>query len=163
MATQNTRLTTENPVVTYGSSSAGAPKTNIDKETDRGVEEYGGSKQGEKTLSWTTAAIVIFAFAMGSGVTSAGYLVSSTGVVLAPFVLIVTAFFSFAGSRLLLLICEEHPNSVADPGDAGRVVGGATLEWIGRGAQFMNFFLYLPVALDLCGEALAGAVPEAFP
>ena len=160
-ASVSTNLTTStrgNPVGSYGSHdnrhrSAAPP------------EEQNGSQSPpkSKTLTWITAAVVIFAFAMGSGVTSAGYLVSSTGVVFSPVLLILTAFFSFAGARLLLLVCEQHPNSVVDLGDAGRVVGGPWLELLGRGAQFLNFFLYLPVALDLCGDALAGLVPEAFP
>ena len=148
--------TSGNPIISYGSAQphndeqvGGGEKAAATEAAAAAAaaEQHGGNK--DKTLTWTTAAVVIFAFAMGSGVTSAGYLVTSTGIVVSPVLLIVTAFFSFAGSRLLLLICEQHPNSVVDLGDAGRIVGGGWLEWLGRGSQFLVSFL--GEARDVCG------------
>eukprot|EP01062_Namystynia_karyoxenos_P060308 TRINITY_DN51861_c0_g1_i1.p1 TRINITY_DN51861_c0_g1~~TRINITY_DN51861_c0_g1_i1.p1 ORF type:complete len:487 (+),score=110.15 TRINITY_DN51861_c0_g1_i1:134-1594(+) len=117
--------------------------------------------EGSGAVHWCGAAAVFYAFAMSSGITSAGYLVGSTGTVVAAFLLITITSASMLGSYMMGEIARTSPTCETFS-DVGLVSFGAAGERIGGIIQFTNFVLFLPVAIDLCAEALAGALPNLF-
>lgn len=149
-------------------SYAGSPKANASPKallpsgedlSYRSHSHVGSDRSG--TLHWLAAAAVFYAFAMPSGVSGAGYMVGAVGYVLTVVVIITVTLATVLGSRMMAEValvaddCETFS-------DVGKVSFGRTGERVGTVIQFTNFVLFLPVAIDLCADALSGALPDLF-
>eukprot|EP00756_Hemistasia_phaeocysticola_P004908 Hpha_TRINITY_DN13073_c0_g1::TRINITY_DN13073_c0_g1_i1::g.68715::m.68715 len=125
----------------------------------RSHSHVGSDRAG--SLHWLAAAAVFYAFAMPSGVTGAGYMVGAVGYVFTVIIILSVTLATVLGSRMMAEVAL-----VADDcstfSDVGLVSFGRTGERVGTVIQFTNFILFLPVAIDLCADALGGALPSLF-
>ena len=114
-----------------------------------------------------SACVILYAFAMPSGITASGYLAGSTGYVASALLLGINLAASVAGSWMLLAVildldsaCGDRPR---DMGQVGFAVGARRLGKLGKILQYANFFLFLPVGLDMCATCVKALFPSLFP
>lgn len=111
-----------------------------------------------RKIHWVTAGVILFSFAMPSGVVGVGYSIGAQGLVLGCVTCIVFTAAAFLGSELLLHLWLRAPRGQKPRvfGDFGKIVGGARLRNVGNTIQLVNFVLFMPVAFDLVKDSLRG-------
>ena len=105
-----------------------------------------------------TASIILFSFAMPSGVVGVANSIGTQGIAMGVFTAIVITSSSLIGALLLLRLWLLAPE-LKKPrvfGDFGKLGGGTFLSRVGTAIQFVNFVLFMPVAIDLVADCLKG-------
>jgi hypothetical protein len=110
-------------------------------------------------IHWLTCAIILFSFAMPSGVVGVGNAIGTQGVAMGIATAVVITSSSLIGAMLLLRlwILAPKPNKPRVFGDFGKLATkGMWLSRVGNTIQFVNFILFMPVAIDLVADCLKG-------
>jgi hypothetical protein len=118
----------------------------------------GGSSGG--SMHWLSAAVVIFSFAMPSGVLAAGFGIGAGGYVLGSFITVVLIGAALEGSQMLLAVALQHPGCHTF-GELGGAVLGEKGRRIGECIQYGNFLLFQPIGILLCASTLRGCTGDA--
>ena len=113
--------------------------------------------ENEEATPWVSAGLCLFGFAAPSAVLGSACSIGAMGVVLGPVVLVFVSIASAQGAEMLLALLDAHPRCSSFD-DIGGAVGGVWARRAGWGLQMMNLVFYMPVALLMCADAVAGAL-----
>lgn len=129
-------------------------------------------QQRTGVLGWVAAATCLYAFAMSSGVVGVGYAMGAQGIVFGAALAAILVAATVIGSKMLTSIWLHQ--KAHRPTKLMQSVPSVTLAQIGIASlgetggifcvmgQYGNLFLYMPIAMTLCADALRDIFPHMF-